>query len=145
MKHYIHSAFIYAILALIGGVYYREFAKINEFEGYTSLGLVHTHYFILGMVVFLLLLLLEYNFSFTTTKTTFILAIYHIGLNMLAGTFVARGIIQVLKITLSPGIDAMISGIAGLSHILLTIGLIWLLLQIRHSVTQGNKAKLDIL
>lgn len=59
MKKYANSALVYAILAMVGGVFYREFTKFNGFTGTTSLGFVHTHYFALGMIGFLLLLLLE--------------------------------------------------------------------------------------
>ena len=41
------------------GVFYREFTKFSGFTGKTALYVVHTHYFLLGMVFFLLLLLLE--------------------------------------------------------------------------------------
>ena len=42
---------IYAISAMVGGVFYREFTKFNDFEGITMLGKVHTHLFLLGMLV----------------------------------------------------------------------------------------------
>jgi hypothetical protein len=41
---------------------------------------------------------------------------------------VVRGILQVKAITLPSGIDAMIQGIAGLFHITMAIGLIFLFL-----------------
>ena len=69
MKKYVNLTLVYAILAMVGGVFYREFTKFNDFTGRTALGVVHTHYFMLGMVFFLLLLLLEKNFSFTAAKT----------------------------------------------------------------------------
>ncbi|WP_330398487.1 DUF2871 family protein [Mogibacterium pumilum] len=69
MKRYMNSALAYAILAMIGGVFYREFTKYHGFSGKTYLSVVHTHYFLLGMVFFILLLLLEKNFAFTTAKT----------------------------------------------------------------------------
>lgn len=134
MKQYINSAFVYAILALIGGVFYREFTKFNAFSGRTALSVVHTHYFVLGMVVFLLLLLLEHSFSFTNDKTKYILAFYHAGLNITAVTFVVRGIFQVREMALSWGLSSMISGIAGIGHILLAVSLIALLLQIKRKV-----------
>ena len=58
MKRYVNAAFLYAVLAMAGGVFYREFTKFNCFSAKTTLGVVHTHYFLLGMVFFLLLLLL---------------------------------------------------------------------------------------
>ncbi len=135
MKRYINTALLYAVLAMIGGVFYREFTKFNSFTAQTTLSVVHTHYFVLGMVFFLLLLLLEKNFSFTNTKTKQILTFYHIGLNLTAVMFMIRGITQVLGTALSSGANAAISGIAGIGHILLGISLVLLLLQIKRSVS----------
>lgn len=138
MKRYMNAAFLYAVLAMAGGVFYREFTKFNGFSGRTALGVVHTHYFMLGMVFFLLLLLLEKNFSFTGAKTGRILAVYHAGLNLTAVMFVVRGITQVLGTPLSSGMDAAISGMAGIGHILLGVDLVLLLLQIKRSVAAAG-------
>lgn len=62
MKRYINTALLYAVLAMAGGVFYREFTKLNGYTDPTALSVVHTHYFLLGMVFFLLLLLLEKTF-----------------------------------------------------------------------------------
>lgn len=136
MKQYINSTLIYAILAMLGGVFYREFTRINSFTGQTTLGVIHTHYFVLGMIVFLLLLLLEKNFSFTKEKTRTILVAYHVGLNLTVAMLMVRGIIQVQNLTYSSGISSMISGIAGVGHILLTVSLIALLIQIKKNIYQ---------
>lgn len=134
MKRYMNTALLYAVLAMAGGVFYREFTKFNGFAGKTTLGVVHTHYFLLGMVFFLLLLVLEKNFSFTAASTARVLAVYHVGLNLTAVMFVVRGITQVLGTPLSSGASAAISGIAGIGHILLGVSLVLLLVQIRRSV-----------
>lgn len=134
MKRYINTALLYAVLAMVGGVFYREFTKFHGFTGRTTLGFLHTHYFVLGMVFFLILLLLEKNFSFTNAGTGRILAVYHAGLNLTAIMFVVRGVVQVLGTNLSAGMDAAISGIAGIGHILLGVSLVLILLQIRRSV-----------
>lgn len=134
MKRYINTALLYAAFAMAGGVFYREFTKFNGFTAKTALSVVHTHYFLLGVVFFLLLLLLEKNFSFTNAKTGRILAAYHIGLNLTAVMLVVRGMTQVLMPSLSSGMNAAISGVAGIGHILLGVSLILLLVQIRHSV-----------
>lgn len=138
MKRYMNTALIYAVLAMVGGVFYREFTKFNGFTAKTTLGVVHTHYFMLGMVFFLLLLLLEKNFSFTGPKTGRILAAYHVGLNLTAVMFVVRGVNQVLGTALSAGMDAAISGMAGIGHILLGISLVLLLVQIKGSVSAAQ-------
>ena len=134
MKRYMNLTLLYAVLAMVGGVFYREFTKFNGFTDKTTLGVVHTHYFLLGMVFFLLLLLLEKNFSFTGAKTGRILVAYQIGLNLTAVMFVVRGVTQVLGTALSSGMSAAISGIAGIGHILLGVSLVLLLVQIRCSV-----------
>ena len=135
MKRYANTALLYAILALIGGVFYREFTKWNDFSGQTTLGVLHTHYFILGMIFFLILLLLEKNFSFTGAKTKRVLAIYHVGLNLTTAMLVVRGVTQVLGIALSSGADASISGMAGIGHILLGVIIILLLVQIQRAIS----------
>lgn len=139
MKRYMNTALLYAILAMVGGVFYREFTKFNGFTARTALGVVHTHYFLLGMVWFLLLLVLEKNFSFTGPKTGRVLAVYHAGLNLTAVMLVVRGITQVLGTPLSTGVSAAISGVAGIGHILLGVSLVLLLLQAKASLstTQG--------
>lgn len=138
MKRYINSALLYAILAMVGGVFYREFTKFNGFTARTTLSVVHTHYFLLGLVFFLLLVVLEKNLSFTGAKTGRVLAVYHIGLNLTAVMLAVRGVTQVLGLTLSSGMDAAISGMAGIGHILLGVSLVLLLLQIKRGVAASR-------
>ena len=138
MKRYMNSALLYAILAMAGGVFYREFTKFNGFTARTTLSVVHTHYFLLGLVFFLLLVVLEKNLSFTGAKTGRVLMIYHIGLNLTAVMLAVRGVTQVLGLTLSSGMDAAISGMAGIGHILLGVSLVLLLLQIRRGVAASR-------
>mgnify|MGYP002582994883 CR=1 FL=1 len=131
MKRYMNASLLYALLAMVGGVFYREFTKFNGFTARTSLG-------VLGMVFFLLLLLLEKSFSFTGAKTKRALTTYHIGLNMTAVMLVVRGIPQVLGTELSAGMTAAISGVAGIGHILLGVSMVMLLLQIRRAVSEAR-------
>ena len=134
MKRYINTALLYAILAMVGGVFYREFTKFNGFTAKTALAVVHTHYFLMGMMFFLVLLVLEKNFSFTGAKTGRVLAVYHVGLNLTAVMLVARGAVQVLGTMVSAGMNAAISGMAGIGHILLGVSLVLLLLEIKRGV-----------
>ena len=43
MKRYMNCALLYSVLAMAGGVFYREFTKLNAFTGKTTLSVVHTH------------------------------------------------------------------------------------------------------
>lgn len=138
MKRYINSALLYAVLAMVGGMFYREFTKFNGFTAKTTLSVVHTHYFLLGMVFFLLLLLLEKNFSFTNEKTGRVLIAYHVGLNLMGVILLVRGVTQVLAPTISSGMSATISGIAGIGHILLGVSMVMLLVQIKSNVSASQ-------
>jgi hypothetical protein len=135
-KHYLNTALVYAILAMVGGVFYREFTKFSGFIGKTTLSVVHTHYFVLGMLFFLILLLLEQSFSFTEKKTKRIPMFYHLGLNGTVAMFVVRGVLQVLDAPLSAAVNASISGLAGVGHIVLGVSLVLLLLQIRRRILE---------
>lgn len=135
MKRYLNMALLYAVFAMAGGVFYREFTKFNGFTAATTLSVVHTHYFLLGMVFFLLLSLLEKSNPFSNTKTRRVLAVYHIGLNLTNVMLAVRGVTQVLAFPLSSGMDAAISGVAGIGHILLGVSTILLLVQIRQSIS----------
>ena len=48
-KRYANLALAYAVIAMIFGVFYREFTKFSHFTGTTNLSVMHTHYFLLGM------------------------------------------------------------------------------------------------
>lgn len=129
MKTYFRFAAFYATLALVGGVFFREFTKFNHYTGITSLRALHTHAFMLGMFFFLILLMLNQHFQLTkSSKHKQFLIIYNIGLLLTYTMLCVRGIPQVLNITLSKGANAAISGIAGIGHILLGVGLLFLFL-----------------
>ncbi len=131
IKRYANMALAYAVAAMIFGVFYREFTKFSGFSGQTTLSVIHTHYFLLGMFFSLLLMLIEKALSFSDQNTEKILIVYQIGLNITALGFLMRGLTQVWETELSKGLNASISGIAGIGHILTGICLILLLLKIR--------------
>lgn len=130
-KRYANLALFYAVLAMAFGVFYREFTKFQHFSGRTNLAFLHTHYFLLGMFFFLVLMLLEKAFSFSGRGSGKLLAVYQAGLNLTGLGFLMRGLAQVWGAELSRGVDASISGIAGIGHILMGVSIILLLLKIR--------------
>lgn len=135
MKKYVNYALTYAAAAMAGGVFYREFTKWNGFSGTTTLGKVHTHLFILGMLMFMLVALFAKDSSLHAQKTfRAFLKVYNIGVSLTAVMMIVRGISQVLRITLSSGADAAISGIAGIGHILVGTGIILLLVSLKKQV-----------
>jgi len=136
-KKYFNLALIYATAAMIGGVFYREFTKWNGFTGATALGKVHTHLFILGMFVFLLVALFSQSMDLEKQKAfrTF-MKIYNIGLPILSIMMVVRGVIQVLEFDISSRADSAISGVAGAGHVLVGIGIVLLLLTLKKSAKE---------
>lgn len=136
-KKYFNLALIYATAAMIGGVFYREFTKWNGFTGATALGKVHTHLFILGMLVFLLVALFSQSMDLEKQKTfrTF-MKIYNIGLPILSIMMVVCGVIQVLEFDISSRANSAISGVAGAGHVLVGIGIVLLLLTLKKSAKE---------
>lgn len=128
MKKMINTAFIYMIVGLVGGVFYREFTKFNGFVGKTSLGVVHTHFIVMGMVMFLLLACLVKATPGLIENKRFkqFYTVYNIALPFMGAMFIVRGVVQVLAIELAKGLNAAISGIAGISHILMAVALFML-------------------
>ena len=131
MKKYLNIAFAYAIAAMVGGVFYREFTKYS-FTGVTALGKVHAHLFLLGMLVFLVVALYGAHNDLGKLKTfRAFLWVYNIGVPLTAIMLVVRGVAQVRGLALSAAASASISGIAGIGHILTGAGIILLLLSFK--------------
>ena len=99
-----------------------------DYTAWTTLSVVHTHYFNLGMMFFLILGLIPMNMNL---KINGAVLFYNIGLNLTAIMLIVRGIIQVLDLNV---VSALISGIASIGHILLGISLFMILLDIKRSV-----------
>lgn len=128
MKRLMLASIIYAVLALVGGVFYREFTKVNGFTDFTTFSVVHTHYLMLGMVLFLLLVLVEKNYSFINDKVRKYLLLYHIGLNLTVVMLVVRGVVQVLSLDVSSVV------LFGIAHLILGISMVLVLLSIRNCI-----------
>ena len=101
---------------------------MNDYTAWTTLSVVHTHYFILGMMFFLILGSVSMNMNLKINQAVLF---YNIGLNLTAIMLIVRGIIQVLDLNV---VSALISGIASIGHILLGISLFMILLDIKRSV-----------
>lgn len=133
----INTAWIYALLAMAGGVFYREFTKFNGFSGRTTLAFVHTHLFLLGMIFFLITALVQYHVNVAGDKRfKLFYIIFNVGLVITVAMFIWRGISQVLAMDLSKAVDASISGIAGLGHICVGIGIILYFLMLKKAVRE---------
>lgn len=112
------------MLGLIAGVFYRELTRMSDFTGETVLKGVHTHILVLGFVFFLVVLLLEKNLGISNLKSAKAwLITYQVALVTVVATMVARGVAQVKGFEI-----AGLSHMAGASHALLGIALIWFMI-----------------
>ncbi|WP_304752102.1 DUF2871 domain-containing protein [Dubosiella newyorkensis] len=132
MKRYLNWSIFYAFAGLAAGVFYREFTKINQFTNISTLGKVHGHLLLLGMVMFLIVALFSTKFDLEQAKHfSLFMILYNGGLILSAIMMIIRGILQVKAITLSAMANGMISGIAGLGHMAIGIGLLIFLFILR--------------
>nr|WP_307760564.1 DUF2871 family protein [uncultured Peptostreptococcus sp.] len=132
MRKYINVSFFYFILAMIAGVFYREFTKINAFSGRTVLGFTHSHLLALGTLVFLIVALFYDKFNLANNKKfKMFFKLYNSGLILTVIMMLVRGVIQVKEVALTASKSAMISGIAGLGHIILFVGLLLFFMALR--------------
>lgn len=117
------AAVVYVIAGLGAGLFYREFTKANAFpEGFfTQLGLVHTHLLALGMLVMLIVMALEKTMKLSDDRRfVWFFWFYNAGVGLTAAMMIWHGVLTVLGQASSPAI----SGIAGLGHIAVTVGLL---------------------
>lgn len=126
MKKIINTSMTYLILGLAAGVFYREFTKWNDFAGKTTLGVVHTHLLVLGMLFFLLVVLFGKQEPALFEQKIFqrFYILYNIALPFMACMMVVRGVFQVMNVELTKSVNAMIAGIAGISHIFMAVALV---------------------
>lgn len=143
MKKYLNYSLIYAIAALAAGVFYREFTKAMGFSGTTTLGKAHGHLFMLGMIVFLIITLFSAHFKELKDKKTFrvFMCVYNTGVPLTAIMMLVRGVFQVMGTELSKGVNAAISGIAGIGHILVGVGIILLIVSLKQCAVENEKTK----
>ena len=123
------------IVGIVAGAFYREFTKFMSFTGVTSMSLVHTHLIATGALVAIIfsIFIKVYDIKDTPAlKRSWNL--YFIGVIGNAAIMFIRGIFTVMNVELSRAASMSISGIAGIIHILLTVGIIWFLLTLKKEI-----------
>ena len=134
MKKLYTFAFIYLVLGLIFGVFYREFTVFHDYIGYTQLSVMHTHTLVMGSLFFLILLTLEKLFKLSESKRYDIWFIfYNVSFVGVLTTMFIRGMGQVLSWELSG-----FNHIAGLFHTLFGASLIWLFIILGRQIKQKD-------
>jgi len=125
MKKYINLSLIFAIYGLCCGVYYREFTKFNDFTDRTMLGMAHPHVLMLGTAAFLIIAIFVKVLNLQEDKKLKIArAVYIAGLIVASAVMLARGTMEVAGLEITNAISASFSGVAGLGHIAVAVGMI---------------------
>ena len=128
MKKLINTALVYLIAGAAAGVFFREFTNFAQFTGQTTLGLMHPHLLVLGFAVFLIATLFALQDDFTGDKLfkPFYI-VYNVGLEVTGAPLAMP--------------DAAISGIAGIGHILIGVGLVLLTVMFKRVVNRKAAAR----
>lgn len=131
----------YLLMGLVAGVFYREFTKYYGFTGVTHLAKVHVHTLVLGFILSLLLFLLVGHFAkenIVALKKPF--HVYNTGLVLTLSSMTLYGIFDVVREGQETVSIPALSGISGLGHIFLGVGLVWLMVSLRKA-RQGLRIK----
>lgn len=122
-----YAAHTYMIVGVVSGLFYREFTKAHDFTGYTQLAVTHTHLLTLGMLGFLIVLGLDRLFQLSGTKLyTAFFWVYNAGIAVSVGMMGVHGCLTVL----GDPVPEAVPLVAGLGHILLTVGLVLLFVRL---------------
>lgn len=75
-----------------------------------------------------------------TKKTDRLVLAYQAGLNLTVIMLIVRGVLLVIaQNSLSAGLNASISGIAGIGHLILGVSLVMLLLEVKKACSESSK------
>lgn len=134
-KKLFNQGFVLFIAGILAGAFYREFTKFMAFTGVTSLSLVHTHLIATGALMAFIFSVVIKTFDIKDSKAlSRSWTLYLIGIVGNVLTMFTRGTLTVMNVEMSRALNMSISGIAGIIHIALTIGIIWFLNTIRKEI-----------
>ena len=137
MKKILNTSMVYFVLAIAAGVFHREYTKFSGFTGKTVLGNV----LVMGAFLFLIVALFCIQLPGLLDARIFrrFYVLYNIALPFMAVTMLARGMIQVKNAELTKAVDASLSGMAGIAHILITIALVMLFMALKKNVISNDR------
>lgn len=140
MKNMYKISLAYLVFGLTTGLFYHEAAYWTHFEGESVLSRVHPHALALGVAVFLLMPLLMQVFQIHKQKSfRWFVGVYNLGLVMTLGFMTARGATQLFQVAVPSFRDHMMGGLAGIGHVIFTVGIGFLF----HALMKSCDAKKD--
>jgi len=115
------DALVFLVMGLAGGVFYREFTRLNDFSGVTTLRVVHVHSIAIGFLALLILWLALKNADHPQLDQKYKKPVFALigGLYFTIVTMLLRGISQVIGNGYLPFPSAALSGLAGIGHLIL--------------------------
>ncbi len=139
MKKMYYISITYLIIGLFLGLFNHEVAYYTNFTGTTTLSYFHAHAIILGSALFFAMPILMKIFSVDKHKNfKKFMIFYNLGLCMSLFFMAARGIFELFMLQIPSFTNHMIGGLAGVGHVILTIGLCFLFNVIISSVSKES-------
>lgn len=139
IKNIYDTSICYLIMGLVAGVFYREFTKFFDFVEDNHLAKLHVHTLVLGFLVLLIIYILVKKFDkIILKKIKRPLHIYNTGLIITLASMIVYGIFDVVGGGENIINISAISGISGIGHIILAIGIIMIFMRIRKEITIEN-------
>lgn len=141
-KNILSLSITFLIMGLVGGVFYREFTKAYQFTEITHLGKIHVHTLVLGFLTLFSMYQLVKNYD--SEKITHLkkpLRIYIVGLTFTIINMIVIGIYEVVSLGQQIIVRAAIDGTSGIGHILLGVGLVWLLIRVLEYEKRNSTSK----
>lgn len=140
-ENILKDAIVFLFMGLIGGVFYREFTRLFEWQNETVLSLVHVHLLSLGFLTLLVIYSIIKNSNLNLNRLTFSLKLYITGLIWTVVSFMVRGIYSITSPNINLFRDEFLSKFAGLGHILLGVGIVLIFLNILNNDKKINVLK----
>ncbi|MDW8569561.1 DUF2871 domain-containing protein [Staphylococcus shinii] len=140
MKKLMLSSAFYTLLGMLSGLFYREMSKGENFSGYSQLNVTHTHLLVLGTIMFLIFMVIEYQLKLTKNSKLFnsFFYIFHLGILVTVAMQYINGIATITGFSVSPAI----AGVAGLGHIMISIAFILFFVLLNKRINaNSNKLK----
>ena len=124
-------SFVNMIMGFVGGVFYREFTKYYAFIDVNHLGKLHVHMLVLGFITMLILYVIVKKYEDADVrKLERPIHIFEGGLILTVVSMMVIGIYEVVGEGVPTISIPAISGISGIGHILLAVGLGWTLVKV---------------
>ncbi len=140
MKKMYWISLSYFVFGLLSGLVNHEIAYWTGFTGESVMSVVHPHAILLGGLTFLLMPLFMKSFELEKQKSfRCFLWTYNIGLVMTLGFMTIRGMSQLLLKPFPSFSDHMVGGLAGIGHVILTVGLGFLFHSLIKSVDKRSE------